>query len=656
LKSSQVFRENVKKLMERQGLKVKDLAEMVNLSSSYLSLILSGERGNLSDDHKDALALALGVSVADLYLPPDMPSMVPSETAGSTRRESWAPYREVGRSVPNLKRDTSAFEDFLRALNITDDLLLLAFYREINKLSDEEVTHLGDVLRNVLVLWQEKRMERNEAGVGREPYTPDFGRSEARKLPLDHDLRRLVGAIAALQGVLGDVPLKFLEVALSLKAWEVLAKAGALEETGLIVLVEKDRGISAKVTSPFVLERALEWISPAFRKDLLFTLAKKAEEEHLSLSYTETAQLYLEAGEMASARLFYQKAAEESFSLQKWREAREVLLVIASLDRFLKSSPDETAVINQMMVTTCFNLGDLDLARMYQERNLAYWEKGQCLDDLLKGYAMMSTILVRQGNWSSAVAYLDKALGLVSKDPLGEARVRISLAGLLTERGLLTRAREELERALDIASRIGEEGLMAQALLGTGRVFLYRGDYPRSTTFLNRALALSEKKEPSIESLVRMEMGKSLLQQGNLKGARSQFEKSVDLADHIGDIETKNLAAAYLWRCMTGLREHSDLNKARDMFHGFWMFFSRRKHPEGVVVSLLGEAEVLYASGDLAGASSTFMASVRSARDGDNPFLESLSCQAYANCLETEGDELASVLRQRSLWARGKMR
>lgn len=71
MKSSELFRNNIKRLMKERGLKVKELAEMAGLSPSYFSLILSGERENLSDYHKDALALALDVSVSSLYMPLD---------------------------------------------------------------------------------------------------------------------------------------------------------------------------------------------------------------------------------------------------------------------------------------------------------------------------------------------------------------------------------------------------------------------------------------------------------------------------------------------------------------------------------------------------------------------------------------------------------
>lgn len=43
------------------------MAERTNISESYLSLVLNGTKRNMSDDYKDRIALALGVSVSSLF-------------------------------------------------------------------------------------------------------------------------------------------------------------------------------------------------------------------------------------------------------------------------------------------------------------------------------------------------------------------------------------------------------------------------------------------------------------------------------------------------------------------------------------------------------------------------------------------------------------
>lgn len=176
MRSSDIFRLNVKELMASQGLKVKDLADMVGLSASYLSLILSGDRGNLSDLHKDAVALALGTTVSRLYAPPDDAlfgtAERPADYGRPARFEEKSPgdalsetARFDGRTVAatplqGRPRDIRALEDFLNVLNIRDPYLLKAIYRELNYLSDREVAKLGQVLLNALVSWQEQAGER----------------------------------------------------------------------------------------------------------------------------------------------------------------------------------------------------------------------------------------------------------------------------------------------------------------------------------------------------------------------------------------------------------------------------------------------------------------------------------------------------------------
>ena len=145
MRSQEVFRQNLKVLMAKSGLKVKDLADMVGLSPSYLSLILSGERQNLKDFHKDAIALALGTTVSSLYTPDS------SQPAAFTARPS---------PVPGRDRDISAFEELTRVMNVGDDALLSALYRELNSLSDDEVHRFGQVIRAALISWQESAARR----------------------------------------------------------------------------------------------------------------------------------------------------------------------------------------------------------------------------------------------------------------------------------------------------------------------------------------------------------------------------------------------------------------------------------------------------------------------------------------------------------------
>lgn len=56
----------VRLLRNRQGMSLRELADMAGISAAYLSQLESGERDNPSFDVALSLAAALGVSVQDL--------------------------------------------------------------------------------------------------------------------------------------------------------------------------------------------------------------------------------------------------------------------------------------------------------------------------------------------------------------------------------------------------------------------------------------------------------------------------------------------------------------------------------------------------------------------------------------------------------------
>ena len=64
MSSLEIFAHNVKTLLNQRNLRLKDLAEEIDLSESYLSLVLNGTRKNLGDKYKDRIAAFFGVPIS----------------------------------------------------------------------------------------------------------------------------------------------------------------------------------------------------------------------------------------------------------------------------------------------------------------------------------------------------------------------------------------------------------------------------------------------------------------------------------------------------------------------------------------------------------------------------------------------------------------
>lgn len=638
MKSQDAFRLNVKDLMGRQGLKVKDLADMVGLSPSYLSLILSGERANLSDLHKDAIALALGVTVAELYMPP-----LRLETAQASPAARYEPGL-LARTV----RDITPFEDLLRSLNAEDHLLLEAFYRELNSLSDEEVRKMGTMLRNALASWQKATANPASAGAG----------AAGPVLTLEPDDRALLWLLTRLSSLFGDVPLAYLGTATSWPDEKLYRVLGGLESAGVAVTVSTVPVLLRPSRSGF--DAASLAVPASRRREFLLALARGLDAQAGtgdSLPGPDRlAELFLEGGDLPKARFWFEQSAIAALAGGMWRVAKDRLLVVSSLDNFLGTPAGERVSTVQMLATTCLNLGETEEALAYQERGIAHWERTGSKGNLVLALMMAGSILARRREWGKAVECLDRALGVSSGDDTMEAKVRLGLAAILSDRGQLTRTREEYERALALAGNSRDESIMAQSLLGLGRVFFWRRDFKRALQHLNRALSLVEKKEAALEVLVRVEIGRIRFEEGSFLIAQEHLSKASLAAEAMKTPGSGSLAKAWLSRCLGRGGVPADLEPKRDLARSARDFLAGTGDRQGLVVSLVACAEAEEALNSPASADALFEDALREARDSGNPALEGMACDAFAEYLERRGDEIAPVMRERARWARARIR
>ncbi len=634
--------------MVRQGLRVKDLADMVGLSPSYLSLILNGERANLSDYHKDAIALALGTTVADLYAPGirDVTALVrPSQPpAQILLAEPQALLRRT--------RDVTPFEDLMRAFNLSDPLLLASFYRELNSLSDEDVRKLGGMIRNVLVRWQAAARSQGAAAQTGE------AAATAAAFTVEPDHRALLWLVTYLSSVLGDVPLPLVATATSWPQERVHRNLEALLLAGVVAVVSSGEAPATAVlvrpTGQVDLATSSQWISAERKREFLLALARGIDPS--SVRPEHLAQMYLEGGDLRASRECYERSAVDAVSAGMWRAAKTYLLVISSLDTILGTPGEERVSVAQMLVATCQNLGETEEALAYQQRNLAFWEKAGARSDLCRGLLTAGSILARRREWSTAEAYLNKALGLSTGDFTEQARVRIALGAVLSERGLFQRCRDEYERALELAGKAQEQSLMAQALLGLGRVSLWRSEYQKCAQYLNRVLSLSEKRDPAIEVLARTEMGKLRFFEGSFALAKDHLDKAIQGAAAVRSPESEHAAKAWLSRCMGKGKEPADSQAKSDLAYAACAFFRVLDERHGLISSILACAEAEAGLGRRAEAEALFQEAVAESRNSENPVLEGMACEAYGNYLRDQDEDLAQVMLERSRWVKSKIR
>lgn len=659
MKSAEVFRENVKKLMNKRGIKVKELASMVGLSPSYLSLILSGERENLSDFHKDAIALALGVSLWQLF----------KEDADFEEEPLTCPGEAVSQLASSgVPEAILAVDDLLLALGIDDLAFKSALYRRLNALTEQELEKLGAVIRGTLEDWNRVRASRLGARapapgisggdlVGTVPVEfPRVPAERSRNIPVDEDLQTLAGVLSFAMEIPGGVPVDVLVDALRWPVARVVAGLEWFQENGL-VLVTKDGegGLIAVINEDEFWRRIRKHLPSGRLRELASSLAGALKDLARDDLSSHIAALFLTAGELERAREYYRKAWEQSVEGRQWSRARGFLEVELGLLRLLEVPPSEKAYCHGMLATCCLELGELAQARENQLKALEIWRSMGKVAETVLALEFLAVVEARSGRWEQAQKAIEDALEL-AKTGEEEARLRCTLGEILLERGQLGRAKAELERALDLSRTIDYSSGLQRALLGLGILSIEKGRLEEAKTNLTRVLALSEKGDRKPGLRARLELGRIFLMQRKASLALEQFEEARKLARKLDDAEFVGVAVAGAVRSVILLHRSKDLAELIPELEKALALFERTKMVKGLVLALIAQAEVLSARGLKTKARDLFTKAIRIAQEHGAPSLESWACHAYATFMEQEGDPLYRVMQERGNWLRANMR
>ncbi len=659
MKSAELFRENVKKLMDKRGIKVKELASMVGLSPSYLSLILSGERENLSDFHKDAIALALGVSVWQLL----------REDADLEEELLICPGEAVSQLASSgVPEAILAVDDLLLALGVDDLAFKSSLYRRLNALSEQELERLGAVIRGTLEDWNKVRASRLRAKaaapgvsgadlVGTVPveFLQDAV-ERSKNVPVDEDLRTLAGALSFTMEIPGGVPVDVLVDALRWPVGRVIAGLEWFQENGLALLTKDgEGGLMAVVNEDEFWWRIRKHLSTGRLRQLASSLARALKDLVRDDLSSYIGALFLSAGELERAREYYRKAWEQSVEGRQWSRVRGFLEVELGLLRLLEAPPSEKAYCHGMLATCCLELGELVQARESQLKALGIWRSLGKVAETVLALEFLAVVEARSGRWEQAQKAIEEALEL-AKTGEEEARLRCTLGEILLERGHLGRAKAELERALDLSRTIDYSSGLQRALLGLGMLSIEKGRLDDAKTNLTRVLALSEKGDRKPGLRARLELGRVFLMQRKASLALEQFGEARKLARKLDDAEFLGMAVAGAVRSLILLHRSRDLAELVPELETALTLFERTKMVKGLVLALIAQAEVFSARGLKTKARDLFTRAIRIAQEHGAPSLESWACHAYATFMEEEGDPLYRVMQERGNWLRTNMR
>jgi tetratricopeptide (TPR) repeat protein len=617
--SVEVFCRNVKTILTQRSIRIKDLAERIGLSESYLSLVLNGTRKNLNDEYKDRIASCLNATLSQLYSD-EFPSSIQKEDP-------------IFLQDPDRRETTRLLDAFLSRTNLESDRT--SFYSSLAILNDREARTIRLFLSSLLKGLSRADSSGNEAGQA--------------LLSLSEDERNLL----AIYSIAGEgAKLEWVKAASDLSNESFSALTEKLRGKGLVALTEDRDGAqshviggSLPVSSIFALRklkeihltvaRAMEAHSdegPSYERSLAQHLVKAGRDaealEHMkraaglfeaSSLWDEAAQTWEQAsvvcgilGSMVdrggcladAARCLcpagqYEQAVELAgyacHLLEREGRSRAVgnisimmgnMLWKYDIDaaigwyrKGLTATPKETQEYGNLLInlaSASFEAGKLDDAEN-SLKEASRWAAGRDPEEVrsinLHIALNLGLIEYQRRNWKKARSHFESCLGHAQESGERLDTVWHNLGMLMYRDDNMRAARDNLTKAQELYWERGYKQLWAYAAIELAKVALRTGD-------LDEALRQVTSAEPYLEEKSLRTKGWVLLLKGcvehgqrHLNEAIDNSRKAIDAFQRMG--EERDLACAAL--LLSSLfAEAGDVQQSKFMERRAYQIYEKR--------------------------------------------------------------------------------
>ena len=618
--SVEIFCRNVKTILAQRNIRIKDLAERIGLSESYLSLVLNGLRKNLNDEYKDRIASYLNISLSHLY----------SEDLGVTVSKAPAP---VFVEDPDRKETTRLVEMFLAATNLSN--ARPSFYVALSSMNDKESRTVRAFLRTVLADLAKYNNVRSEAAQASGPLT-----EPAKKLLAIYSL---AGDEARLEWVKSASALG--EPEFGSITQELVAKSLIAVKDDAEVRRASTQGTHIQASSVFTLTRlrdihaslasamaALPDEGPFFEKRVADHLVKGGKNreslEHLSKAakLLESAGLWREASETwHQASILYGVLDDTTGRGNCLAEAAKCLGAAGDFDEanefgnyacrliqefgkphavgyvcimmgYMLGRHDPDAAVDWYRkglkvtdlddLTHGILLGNLISTLLEAERldeaentvrEARRWSAGRSLQDIGNLNVMipigLGLIEFRRRNWKPAKAHFEEALARSEGSKRNLALACQNVGMLMYRDDSPKAAREYLIKAQDAYWELGMKLYSAYVGIELSKVALRGGDLEEAARRANAA-------EPLLEEKSALERGWVSLIRGCISRAQNRQAQAIEYGRKAVDMfqreeAERELAVAALW--MSDLHnEAGDSQQATFMQRRAFQIYDKR--------------------------------------------------------------------------------
>jgi len=500
--SAEVFYSNVKTILAQRSIRIKDLAERIGLSESYLSLVLNGLRKNLNDEYKDRIASYLNLSLSQLY----------SEDLGATVSDVPAP---VFVEDPDRKETARLVETFLTATNLSS--VRPSFYVALSGLNDKESRTVRAFLRTVLADLAKYKDVRPAAAQTAKPLT---------------DMEKTLLAIYSLAG--DEARLEWVRSSSGLAESEFGAMTQELADRSLVVLKD-DAGV-----------RRVSVLGTHVQASSVFTLTK-LRDVHMSLASAmvalpdegpffekRVAEHYVRAGKNKESLEHLSRSAKLLESAGLWREAAETWHQASILFGILADTTGRGNCLAE--AAKCLGAaGDFDEANEFANyacRLIQEFGKPHAV-----GYVcIMMGYMLGQHDPVAAVDWYRKGLKVTDLDDANHGILLGNLVSTLLEAERMDEAENTLREARRWSAGRAEQDLGTLRIMipiGLGLIEFRRRNWKTARTHFEDALVATQGSKQH-RALASQNMGMLMYRDDDQKAAKEYLLKAKEAYWELG--------------------------------------------------------------------------------------------------------------------------
>jgi tetratricopeptide (TPR) repeat protein len=220
----------------------------------------------------------------------------------------------------------------------------------------------------------------------------------------------------------------------------------------------------------------------------------------------------------------YEKLGDFKLSIKELKTAEK-----------LTNSKDVLGAIYSFIGNDYYNLGDLNNALLYHDRELKIARDLNNQEQESAALNNISLIYYKQGNYDKALEYLNKSLQFTSK-PNDITTIYNNIAVIYRVKGDNNKAVEYLKKAIEFAQKAGDYHGTAIGMLNLGGIYIVLKNFSSAQYYLQKGLLMMQKLGDKYwEANGYKFFGRLYLAQNQEGLAREYFTKAYNLYKATGD-------------------------------------------------------------------------------------------------------------------------